>query len=234
MQRKIFKKLLLAILSFTLFFILFSCAPKEGDKKTIKFGKQDGVSLEWEILREDYMERVLLCKNVVDAIPYNTGEAGLEWQDTTLYDYLNSDFVNEHFDEKEREVLLPINDNDDGVVTMLSTDNLIDMYETICIGDYEYYNADTFNANVDIVAKPLDRALQNEVEIYDNEVFAEIMHQDKIDERYEFANGCVSYWLLDRDEESQLIYYVMPTGYVSTIEENREYIGVRPVIRIKR
>jgi hypothetical protein len=207
------------------------------------FGTQDGKPIVWQIISEDYRERILLSESILDTMPYNETNDTADWKESTLFDYLNSDFVNEHFDEKERETLLPVNDDeeDPGVVTMLSISNLIDLYGDIYYADGTFYNnTDEFNANAGMVAKPLDRALHNDIEIFDNEVFAGLVGNGKFDERFNFANGNSPYWVLDKVDneekgiEGNFVYYVMPMGYIDYMEPSRLYIGIRPVIRIKR
>lgn len=221
---------------------LVACKKEEVSKeetvpeiKTIEFGKQDGKPITWQIVAENYRERILVSEYIIDAIPYDENDTPTEWQKSSLYDYLNSDFVNESFNKEEREKLISVNDEDDGVVTLLSLDNLIDLYGEIHYVTPNYYNnQDLFEANVAIIAKPNEKAKYNEIEIFDNEVYAGIMRHEKPDERYEFANGASPYWVLDRVDDSINVHYVMPTGYIGDMEQNREYIGVRPVIRIVR
>ena len=200
----------------------------------VEFGTQDGEPLYWYIIENGENYYVLLSADIVDTMKYNDSDDKVEWFDTTLYDYLNSDFVNEHFDADDRERLMFISDVDPGVVTMPSINNLIDLYENISYAPPYYYNQKDFYANKYIVAKPLKRALYNEIEIFDNEMFANLMQEDTVDTRYDFANGCSSYWLLDNYEDTANICYVLPTGYIGDIEPSRNYIGIRPMIRIKK
>ncbi len=230
------KKFVLGIVTLLIVSVMSSCSgPKDISEKTVEFGTQDGKPIKWQVIAENYSEQVLLSEDILDTMPYNDNDEIASWSETTLYDYLNSDFVNEYFTKEERDKLMFINDEDQGVVTMLSINNLIDMHGEIHYGNFDYYNDKGRElANLNIIAKPNDRALYNEIEVYNNQVFALVMGKKKPVKSFEFAEGASPYWLLDRADDGVNVYYVLPTGFIGETEQNRMYIGIRPVIRIKR
>ena len=197
------------------------------------FGKQNGKPVSWYVVYDDGEHLLLFSEQVLDVKLYNSTNAKTEWGNTTLYDYLNSDFINEYFSEEERNRMVFTNDVDDCLVTMASTDNLIDLYGDIYYALDGYYgDEEYFIPNKKIIAKPAEAAINNDIYPFNNEEFAEIVQKD-VDKRYEFANGSVPYWLLNQTDDG-LAYIVTSTGYISEVEPTVGYIGIRPIIRLKK
>ena len=202
--------------------------------RTISFGKLDGKPVSWYVIAEDNEYALLLSEKLIDTMPFNTTNVKVEWTKSSLYDYLNTDFINECFTNDEQQKIAFVNNSDDAKVTMLSLNNLIGVYGKIYYIPDEYYGVkDYFEANKNIIAKPSQRAIKNDIEVYENTTFAEIMGQE-VDKRYDYANGHSAYWVINSAEDSNDVYIVTATGYVDHLEPNRKYIGVRPVIRMKK
>lgn len=202
--------------------------------RTINFGKLDGKPVSWYVIAEDNEYALLLSEKLIDTMPFNTTNVKVEWTKSSLYDYLNTDFINECFTNDEQQKIAFVNNSDDAKVTMLSLNNLIGVYGKIYYIPDEYYGVkDYFEANKNIIAKPSQRAIKNDIEVYENTTFAEIMGQE-VDKRYDYANGHSAYWVINSAEDSNDVYLVTATGYVDHLEPNRKYIGVRPVIRMKK
>ena len=171
---------------------------------------------------------------MLDVKKYNEKNEKLDWDKTSLYEYLNSDFVNEYFTKEEREKMLFTNDVNDDLVTMLSINNLLDLYGDMNYMQDGYYgNTEFFEANVSITAKPAELALFNEIDVFDNETMSFIMQKD-LDQRYDFANGNVGYWILNQVDDVSNAFYVTSTGYIGNTSVDTDYIGIRPIIRIRK
>ena len=204
-----------------------------GGLAKIDFGHQNGKPVTWLVITEDDNGKILLSEKILDVKKYNEKEEDITWDKTTLYEYLNSDFVNEYFTKEEKEKMTFTNDVDNDFVTMLSIDNLLDLFGDMnYVKDGYYSDKNFFAANKDIVAKPADLALYNEIEVFDNDTMAQIMRTD-IDERYDFANGCAGYWVLNKVKDVPNAFYITATGYVGNTPVNTDYIGIRPIIRLK-
>lgn len=205
-----------------------------GGMEKIVFGHQKDKPITWYNIYEDADTKILLSEKILDVRKYNEKDEKIDWDKSTLYDYLNSDFVNDYFTSDEKEKMVFTNDIDSDLVTMLTIDNLLDLYGDMnYVKDGYYGDKEFFAANDKIVAKPEELALYNEIDVFDNETMAAIMRTD-IDERYDFANGCAGYWLLNQvDDESSNVFYVTATGYIGNTTANTDYIGFRPIIRIK-
>lgn len=212
---------------------LFSLDVNTTSFSRMDFGRQDGKLVSWYIIGDDDKHLTLFSEKVLDVKPYNSTDKKTEWDKTTLYEYLNTDFVNDYFSSDERKRMVYTNDVDDCLVTMASTNNLIDMYGDIYyVKDGYYGNKDFFAANEKIIAKPAEAAIYNDIYPFNNSEFAEIEQKD-IDKRYEFANGAAPYWLLDQSEDGEP-YAVTGTGYIAIMEPTQGYVGIRPIIRIKK
>ena len=213
---------------------LVSASVNTSKYKTIDFGKLDGRPISWYVIAEDNEHALLLSEKIIDTMPYNTKNVKVEWTDSSLYDYLNTDFINECFTSDEQQKIAFVNDSDDAKVTMLSLNNLIDIYGKIYYVPDAYYGVkDYFEANKDIIAKPSQRAIKNDIDVFENTTFAEIMGQD-VDPRYDFANGHSAYWVINTQEETNDVFLVTATGYINYLEPDRKYIGVRPLLRMKK
>ena len=205
------------------------------------FGTQDGKAISWFIIEDDDNYQYLFSEKVLDCMPYDISKKRVEFVATTMFDYLNSDFIYEYFNVDEREQLLTVNDDQDFYVTIPTLDNLLDMYEKLNYINPNYYgNPNYFEANAEICAKPTEHAINNDIDPYDNATFAEIIQADSVDERYNFANGNVAYWVIDQTNEEDLAedeilaFYITATGYISYSDVDQPYIGIRPIIRIKK
>ena len=202
--------------------------------KKIDFGRQNDKPVTWLIISEDEDSQILLSEKVLDVKKYNEKNEKLDWDKTSLYEYLNSDFVNEYFTKEEREKMLFTNDVNDDLVTMLSINNLLDLYGDMNYMQDGYYgNTEFFEANVSITAKPAELALFNEIDVFDNETMSFIMQKD-LDKRYDFANGNVGYWILNQVDDVSNAFYVTSTGYIGNTSVDTDYIGIRPIIRIRK
>lgn len=212
----------------------FDIEVNSGGFAKIDFGRQNDKPVTWLIISEDEDSQILLSEKVLDVKKYNEKNEKLDWDKTSLYEYLNSDFVNEYFTKEEREKMLFTNDVNDDLVTMLSINNLLDLYGDMNYMQDGYYgNTEFFEANVSITAKPAELALFNEIDVFDNETMSFIMQKD-LDKRYDFANGNVGYWILNQVDDVSNAFYVTSTGYIGNTSVDTDYIGIRPIIRIRK
>ncbi|MBR4314981.1 MAG: hypothetical protein IKP66_08750 [Lachnospiraceae bacterium] len=213
---------------------LFSVDVNTSKYSRIDFGSQKGKPISWYIVGDDDEHLILMSEKVLDVQKFDVKEKVASYMDSSLYEYLNTDFVNTTFSEDERAKMVFVNDKDNCLVTLPSIDNLIDLYGDMNYLKDGYYGAkDFFAANKDIIAKPTQVAIDNDIDVFDNKVFAEILQTD-VDDRYEFANGSVPYWILNVDEETGYSLNVTSTGYVALNDANTNYIGIRLIIRIKK
>ena len=236
-KKKIRFGFLLNALFLIVMIIFTSCSNKNNNSdtsslKTINFGKQNGEDVKWIIILDDDSQQILLSEKVLDVKLYNENEETVSWENSTLYDYLNTDFINEYFSKNEIEKMIFINDTSNSLVTLPTTNNLLDLYGDIhYMKDGFYGDKDFFAPNDKILAYPANNAINNDIDPFDNEIFSEYLRTE-VDKRYEFANGAVPYWLLNQNDDGAPLY-VTSTGYISSTEPNTGYIGIRPIIRLK-
>ena len=89
---------------------LFSFDLNTSDYRKMNFGKQNGKPVSWFVVYDDGSHYVLLSEKVLDVKYYNSTNAKTDWDKTTLYEYLNTDFVNEYFSADERNQMVFTND----------------------------------------------------------------------------------------------------------------------------
>lgn len=58
--------------------------------------------IEWIVLEKNETELLLISRYCIDVLPYNTTEAGVEFAESSLYKWLNGDFLGNAFTEAER------------------------------------------------------------------------------------------------------------------------------------
>ena len=200
----------------------------------IQFGSYNGDAITWYIISEDDKSRILLSEKILGSLQYNSDSQPVEWQETTLHNYLNSRFVDECFTSEERSKMMTTNDEDDDIVTMPTLDNLVTLYGDIYYVEKNYYANDKyFEANEKIVAKPINDMLANNMDTFNNSLYSRLNEVD-IDDRYSFAEGCGSYWVLDQDYDNAVAFYVTATGYIGNVGYDETDVGYRPIIRIKK
>ncbi len=66
-------------------------------------GKED---IEWRVLDKDGDRLLIISKYALDCHKYNEVEADVTWETCSLRSWLNETFINEAFDEKERERII--------------------------------------------------------------------------------------------------------------------------------
>ena len=201
--------------------------------KKMNFGMQNGEPISWYIITEEDDYYLLFSENVLEAMQYNKTNEVVDWDKSSLYHYLNNDFLKKYFTDDEKKRMVYTNDEDSDYVTMATIDNLVDLYGNVNYVDIDYYNNDDYyTTNKQIISKPTVTAIANGISVFDNKIFAEVL-QEEIDDRYDFATGYSSYWLLNQTDDEKILY-VTATGYLDVIEPNNKYVGVRPIIRIKK
>ena len=87
----------------------------------ITFGK-----FEWYILdQEENDTLLLLSKYGIDTRPWNSEEKLIDWTESTLCNWLNSDFIKQHFTQKEQRAFVRFND---GTWVSLLDSDLVEKY----------------------------------------------------------------------------------------------------------
>lgn len=79
-------------------------ASQKGD--IIKFGKYEQEEIEWIVLNKEDSEMLLLCNKCLVNKKYNEDIKTVGWKDSTLREWLNSDFYNIVFSTEEKKVIV--------------------------------------------------------------------------------------------------------------------------------
>ena len=70
----------------------------------VMYGSYQGEPVEWRVLDKKDGEILLLSEYGLDAQPFDTsGKSRVDWKDSTIRKWLNDDFYNSAFSEKEKE-----------------------------------------------------------------------------------------------------------------------------------
>ncbi|MBQ6214380.1 MAG: hypothetical protein IJJ67_03065 [Oscillospiraceae bacterium] len=100
----------------------------------IKFGKyeQDNKidngmeEIEWKILERDSDKALIISKNCLDCQPYNTESKEVTWETSSIRKWLNKDFIESAFSNKEQELIISSSDK----VFLLSKDEANKYFNT--------------------------------------------------------------------------------------------------------
>lgn len=80
---------------------------KGGEWDTISFGKYDGNELKWRVLNVSGDDALLLSDKVITSKAYNDNHSitSVTWENCTLRNWLNNEFINETFSETEKAMI---------------------------------------------------------------------------------------------------------------------------------
>ena len=63
--------------------------------------------IEWRVLEVSYDRALLITKDAIDCKPYNNKRRGITWEECSLRQWLNNEFINQAFSKKEQiEIIL--------------------------------------------------------------------------------------------------------------------------------
>lgn len=202
----------------------------------ITFGRLNNEPIKWYIIEEKDNYNLLLSESVLDIKQFHNTKDIVSYEKTSLYDYLKNELGNDIFSDEEKKSLIEF---EDGLFINLPKEEQLTQYFGKIVdasigfyGDKEY-----FAANKEVVANPFYMS-NNEVlvnDVFDNRRYAQVNNVD-IDMRYNFADGKQSFWIYDIDNDNKKIYkkYITATGYKSITEQDNEYVGIRPVVKISK
>lgn len=82
--------------------------------------------IEWIVLEKNENELMLISRHCIEALPYNTEETSCEWNESSLYLWLNGEFLSKAFNDSERSFIVA-----DGETSadMLSANQALEYYE---------------------------------------------------------------------------------------------------------
>ncbi len=70
--------------------------------------------LEWRVLVAENDVALLITKKCIDCKPYNEDDKHIKWENCTLREWMNSDFINEAFDMREQRMLIAAMNSNSG------------------------------------------------------------------------------------------------------------------------
>lgn len=90
--------------------------------------------IEWIVLDADGSKALLLSKYVLTEEQYNMQDKQVTWQTSTLFQWLNSEFLNSAFSEEERKQLI---NTENGNVFLLSFDEAVKYFEMSPVDEHD-------------------------------------------------------------------------------------------------
>ena len=205
---------------------------KVGD--TIKFGKyeQDGditngkEDIEWQILSKEGNRVLVISKYGLDCKKYNNANADVTWETCSLRDWLNEDFLNNAFSDKEKKYIPTVTienknnpkfgtaggKNTNDKVFCLSLEEVEAYFD-----DYSYYNStEMWGCNQNLICTPTQYSINQGAYVYT------ITEDDYNNDSYGYKNygytsdiigrrGC-SWWLRSPGNISSFACYVFDSG----------------------
>lgn len=93
-------------------------------------GKTDSTEpIEWMVLEKQSDRLLLISRYALEAMPFDSNGKYTDWTESTLYNSLNGEFLNNAFSEEERLKLLPFGEDGNELVSILSAEEAIGYYE---------------------------------------------------------------------------------------------------------
>ncbi len=250
---------ILAVLIFILYTLTTFTPLKKGD--VVRFGsyEQDNdlsngsETLEWIVLNVEYSEAVIICKNIIDFIPYAiTKGEDIYWEDSFLRDWLNNEFYYNAFSDDEKAYIVdkeiennanPIDQNtyfrEEKVtkdrVYLLSFDELVKY--GLC-SDYGLYDIDVYNDRYLYVCNNNDldyKKSNDERKCYASEYAASKYNMNNYDQEGDWNKQASYPWYLrSKGLGKELVGSIGSDGKVVLMGSDCNIArGIRPVVRIK-
>ncbi len=95
-------------------------------KKPSKYPSMNFGKYEWYVLKQhENGTLLLLSKYGIDTRPWNSDDKPVTWAESTLCNWLNSDFIKESFTQQEQQALVKF---DDGTLVSLLNSDMIERY----------------------------------------------------------------------------------------------------------
>ena len=200
--------------------VLPGCTARKdsSSRETVVLGNYHGKPLEWIILdSNDHGHTLLLSKYVIDARYYDDTEPGtadsedLSWADSTLRQWLNSDFVDNTFNEIERR----------GIIKTYTTDGTTGRYHLSGPTDPP---DKVFLLSIDEAKRYFAKDEDRRVKPVEDPDSYEGLVVDK--------DGCCNWWLRSSGFEGGSAASVKNTGAVNLQgnQRNTFHLGVRPAM----
>ncbi len=90
-----------------------------GEKDVVYFGKYDNKPIAWQILDTKEHKVLLIAKECIDEKPYNNEYKSVNWENSSIREWLNEDFYN-CFDENEKDRILKDSEKEDAIFLLSS------------------------------------------------------------------------------------------------------------------
>ena len=203
--------------------------------------------VEWVVLNKTDNELLLLSKYIIDNQAFNTTDADVTWENCTLRSWLNTNFYNSVFNDKEKSIIKKCKITND--ITPEYKDDRYETYDNVFILSLEDLENQAYGFSSDLSYRDINRRCtateycKKMIKIYNDESSTSFLGEKENytleGEIFDYGltrKGELSYSFLLRSREKTYQYnqIILSGKYgdkmVSSIIENN---GVRPAICIK-
>ncbi len=202
---------------------------RENDVVTFGSFEQDGNTengaedLEWVVLDRRNDRVLLLSKYVLACMPYNNENAYLTWEECSLRDWLNDEFIVAAFTDTDRQLLVEVKNKNNGN-NKFETDGGNDTLDTVFLLSTEEASAYFHEEDARLMngmGEPTQVAINQGISITDEEG-AETVYSP--------------WWLRGAGVYQNSAAFVETDGTVyenGAILDNTNFCGVRPVVWVR-
>ena len=189
-------------------------ACRKGD--IIKFGNYMRKPIEWKVLEVQNNIALIVSKHVLDFMPYHDGGyMVISWKDCSLRRYLNGEFIDRAFGDKEKSLIhqVEIKNNYNNEIDITRNDNIGD--RVFCLSEYE---AITYFSDLDSRRATVTNYAKKKV---------------KISKRmycFDIRSNTGNYWLRTLKGSNMCAMYVSGSGLLSDTSVDFWAVGIRPAL----
>ena len=197
--------------------VTFGCFEQDGNTEN---GAED---MEWVVLDRRNDRVLLLSKYVLSCMPYNNENAYLTWEECSLRDWLNNEFIVATFSDADRQLLVEVKNKNDGS-NKFETDGGNDTLDTVFLLSTEEASAYFHEEDARLMngmGEPTQVAISQGISLTDEEG-AETVYSP--------------WWLRGPGVYQNSAAFVETDGTVyenGAILDNADFCGVRPAVWVR-
>ncbi len=167
--------------------------------------------IEWRVLEVEGNRALLISEKALDCVEYNKEWKTITWEDCTLREWLNNEFINEAFSSSEKSQIptVKVEAEDNSEFGTEAGNDTEDKVFLLSIDEAEMY----FDSDDERICKPTEYAVANNADV---------------EEDY----GSCWWWLRSPGFSQDSAAYVTTNGYVieSGLYVYNYYVAVRPAL----
>lgn len=174
--------------------------------------------IEWLILDIEEDKALLLSKYILCSEQYDySSNSGGSWERSTIYSWLNNDFMNDAFTEEEKNHILFTKENDSelnvGYVFFLSFDEAVEYFHMSAITETNVMTKKTYDCyySQDALAIPTAYAMEDYLDADEmtQDTYNDLAEKSIVYDEAIIGNTYARYWLRSKAEVNHDMYGVV-------------------------